>query len=245
MRRVFQHVFSYLSAILVFVWATAAMAQDKTVASPVEKDFYSSYIMYKLEIGTRMAQYSLLEDSRGEPNNGSFMGTSTRLQENQNYLPAKLYVQYRITPYFGAGLGIDQYDFCVGDWGIEGAGTGGSDGKISLSGPLFYLFGRYPNDGYFTPFCELGFAFYNTSFDADEGWASTNDKGVTLDSTHGIYVGAGCDFEVNEQFLVDVYLRYMSISDVSGAWYLLGSKAGDVVLTPSYFSMGLGARFFF
>jgi len=220
-------------------------AQDKASVPLAEEDFYSSYIMYKLEVGTRMTRISLLDSSRGEPNNGSFMGTSTQLQESQNYFPAKLFAQYRITQQFGAGIGYDRFSFTVGDWGVEGAGTGGSDGKATLSGPLFYAMGRYPNSTKFTPFCELGLAFYSASFSADANWASTNDKGVSLGGTSGIYLAGGCAYEINEQFLVDLYMRYMKISDVNGEWVMLGSKQGDVVLTPSYFAIGIGAIFFF
>jgi opacity protein-like surface antigen len=228
------------SAVLFCALNVSVMA-----AQPAGDDFYSTYIVNRLEIGTRIIHFSLLDDKKGQPFQDSFFGSVTQLKEDQDYLPLKLFVQYKIIPQFGVGLAYDRFSFAAGDWGIEGAGSGGADGKATLSGPLVYLLGRYPNATKFTPFCELGFALYSASFDGDASWASSNNKSVELDSTTGFYLGVGCDMQITEQFLIDLYGRYMNVSDVNGAWFLLGNQNGDVVLTPSYIAMGLGAKFLF
>ena len=251
MRIISRIVVGVLFAVATFVGVRSAVAADVShpqvapamkanTPVPVDNDsFYDDYIHNCLEVGTRLTYFSLLDNKRGQPNDGSFFGTVTMLDERQNYLPKKLFVQYKIIPYAGVGLSYDSFSFDASDFG-------GSDGKATLSGPLFYVFGRYPNSTAFTPFCELGVAYYTSTFDADAGWLGTNPgKSVDLDNTHGYYVGAGCDLQITDDFSLNVYARYMRISDVTGAWYDAWTKFGDVVLTPSYVAFGLGAKYSF
>lgn len=215
-------------------------------SAPAEnKKFYNSFIKNRLEIGTRILHGSLLDDTRGQPFNGSFVGSVTMLRDNQDLLPTRFYVQYKILDYLGVGVSYDKISAAAGDWGIEGDGTGGSDGDVNLSGPLFYLLGCYPNSTKFTPFCEAGMGVYSAKFDADAAWGSTNDKRFELNSTKGIYFGAGCDFEVTDHFSVNAYGRYMKIDDVTGDYMLLGNKQSDIIFTMSYMAFGIGAKYAF
>ena len=245
MKSLFRFVYSFVPVVLLVAINTVAMAQNKA-EPPAGNNFYSTYIVNRLEIGTRITHFTLLDNKKGDSITriGTFFGTVNQLKEDQDYLPAKLFVQYRIIPQFGVGLAYDKFGFDTGDWGM-GSGIGGSDGKAVLSGPLVYLLGRYPNKTRFTPFGELGIALYSATFDADANWASSNDKRVSLGSTTGYYLAAGCDMQITEQFLIDLYGRYMNVSDVNGEWFLLGNKNGDVVLTPSYLAIGIGAKFLF
>lgn len=226
-----------LSRVLVVcMFAALSICLDKTMmaAQQAGDTFLSSYIENKLEIGTRITHVVLLEDSRGEPNNGSFVGSITMLKEDQDYLPTRFYVQYKITPCFGVGVSYDRV-------GAEAWDYGGTDGTTVLSGPLLYLLGCYPNSTKFTPFCELGAAFYSAKFEESGGWGKVGGKEFVLDNTQGFYLAAGCDWLLHEQFALDIYGRYMNV-DVDGVFNPDGE---DIIFTMSNLTFGLGAKFIF
>src|ERR1039458_2021791 len=88
------------------------------------------------EIGTRITSTILTEDHRGQPFNGSFVGSITMLKEAQDYWPDKVYVQYRFLPAFAFGVSWDRF-------GAEAWDFGGTDGTIWSEGPMAYLSARY------------------------------------------------------------------------------------------------------
>jgi len=207
--------------------------------------FYNAYLAYKLEIGARIKRFTLLDDTKGTAYEDGFFGSVTQLREDQNYFSPNLYAQYKILPFFGVGIAYDKFSMDAGDWGIEGPGTGGSDGRAVLSGPLLYVFGCYSNETRFTPFCELGIAMYAASFHADSAWYEEGRRNADLDGTKGFFLTFGCDLQVHEYVSIDLFARYMNVSDLKGEWFLLGAKAGDITLTPSYMAVGMGAKFMF
>ena len=223
--------------VALFVSVVLSLGFDVSVrAQLADNDFYNSYIANKLEIGTRITHVVLLEDSRGEPYNGSFVGSITMLKEDQDYLPTKFYVQYKFMPCLGIGLSYDRV-------GAEAWDHGGTDGTTVLSGPLLYLLGCYPNSTKFTPFCELGAAFYSADFDAASGW-SMPGKDFVLDNTQGFYLALGCDWQIMEQFSVNVYGRYVD-SDVDGVYTHPVNSDEDIIFTMSHLAFGVGAKFTF
>jgi len=207
--------------------------------------FYNAYLAYKLEIGARIKHFTLLNDKKGEPYENGFFGSVTQLREDQSYFSPNLYIQYKIIPFLGIGVAYDKFCMDAGDWGIHGFGTGGSDGQVALSGPLFYVFGCYSNNTKFTPFCELGFAVYSASFNANPSWYDNGFRNAKLDGVNGFFLTCGCDLQVHEYAAIDIFARYMNISDVKGEWFLMGEKEGDITLTPSYLAVGIGAKFMF
>jgi len=211
-----------------------------TVTAQKDSSYYK-YVVKRLEVGTRITHLTLLDDTRGTPYSGSFVGTVTQLREDQDFAPVKFYIQYKVKPYFGLGLSYDKVAAEAGDWGLHGAGTGGSDGTAKLSGPLVYLLGCYPTSTKFTPFCEVGTAFYSASFD----YSGTLDKAFLLNSAKGFYLAVGCDWDLEEQFSVNVFGRYMHVSDVTGSYYLNDTKQDNIIFTMSNLTFGLGAKFIF
>lgn len=245
----------FAAAVFVCFGASTAVGQGSSRSNATKKispigadqasifdngdEFYNLRIRDKLEVGTRMGHAILLNDKRGSPNNDSFFGTVTMLREHQHYEPTLLYIQYKLDPVYGVGMSYDKF-------GAETWDEGGTDGIFWLSGPLLYAFGRYANETEFTPFCELGLGFYSSSFDADPGWlASNSGKSVNLGSAVGWYLGAGCDWHLDPNFSVNIYSRYARISDVKGEWFSGYQRMGDVVLTPSYLVIGIGAKYSF
>ena len=208
-------------------------------ASVLESPFYTNYVEYRLEIGTRMEYFTLLEDKRGEPYHGSFVGSITMLKEDQKYSPTRFYAQYRITPFFGAGVSYDRI-------GAEAWDSGGTDGTAVLSGPLFYVRGCYSNSTMYTPFCELGTAFYSAKFCNSSDWGQAGNKRFDLDleNSLGYYGAIGCDIQVQDQLAIDLYGRYMHVN-VDGVYYLNGHKRDDIIFTMSHLALGLGVKFSF
>lgn len=215
--------------------AVAAEIPMSTVLAAGDS-FFESHIAGKVEVGTRMMSFILLEDT--SPEGDSFVGSITMLREDQDYLPIRLFVQYKITPMVGVGLSYDKV-------GVEAWDKGGTDGTTILSGPLLYVMGRYPNSTAFTPFCELGSAFYSAKFEEDPGWAnSANSKEFVLDDPQGYYLAIGCDWPADENWAVEVYGRYMNV-DVKGEYMLNGHKRDDILFTSSNLAFGLGVKYSF
>ena len=204
--------------------------------------FYSSHIDNKLEIGTRINHIVLLDDKRGEPYNGSFVGSVTQLREDQDYLPVRFYVQYKFWSYLGIGASYDKVGAEAGDWGLHGPGTGGADGTVELSGPLLYLLGCYPNSTRFTPFCELGAALYSADFEGDAGWGG--GKEMVLEDKNGFYCALGCDCRLHDWWSINIYGRYVNV-DVDGVYNLNGDYREDVLFTMSHLAFGIGAKYTF
>lgn len=207
-------------------------------ADVLDDSFYSLYIAQQLEIGTRLMQFVLLENSRGQPFNGSFVGSITKLNDNQDYLPTRIFVQYKLLPCLGVGLSYDQLSVAT----MENDRS--TDGDCVISGPLLYLLGSYPNETEFTPFCELGVAFYSAKFDKSPGWGRVPGKDFLLDNPTGFYLAAGCDWLVTDNISVDLYGRYMNV-DVRGVYTRNWEKEEDILFTLSSLSFGLGAKYKF
>ena len=210
--------------------AAAAMGQQK--AGPAASS--ETLSLEGLEAGTRILLVTLLEDKRGEPNNGSFVGTVTMLKEDQSLIPFRPFIQYSFSPCFGVGLSYDRV--AAEAWDQEG-----TDGTTVLTGPLVYLLGRYPNESQFTPFCELGVAKYDVRFAAVSG---RKNKDFVLEDPQGIYMALGCDMLLLENWSIDFYGRYMNV-DVDGDYYLNGEWWSPILFTMSHLSLGAGAKYTF
>ena len=204
------------------------------------------------EVGTRITHVILLEDHRGErdnpPENPSFVGTVTKLNDEQDYLPYKFYVQYRLQPYLAIGVALDRFGaeaFDEGRRDEEGnlvEGTSGADGTTWLTGPLLYVSGRYLNDTMFTPYGELGLAHYFASFEESSGWGSS--KAFELDDPTGVYGAIGCEARFDGHWSADLYGRYMNV-DVDGVYTVNGRERGDILFTMSNLTLGIGAKYTF
>lgn len=191
----------------------------------------------RLEAGTRTTYFILLNDTRGERFHDSFVGSITKLKEDQDFVPAKVYIQYKIWPCFGIGGSYDSF-------GAEAWDESGTDGTAMLSGPLLYLLGCYPNSTVFTPFCELGTAFYSAHFRNSSTWGTLGNKVMDLNNTVGSYAALGCDVKVRDRLALNIYSRYMSV-DVDGVFMLNGKKRENIIFTTSHLAVGLGVKYSF
>jgi opacity protein-like surface antigen len=129
-----------------------------------------------------------------------------------------------------------------------------SDGTINLEGPLFYLFGKYPNTTPFTPYLELGVAYYSASWEANPAWRDSggaNSHIFVLDDTTGWAIGTGCEIAIYKGLCADIYWRYTEV-DVGVHYYLYGKeqainaeKRWRESFPMSNYAAGLGLKYVF
>lgn len=198
------------------------------------------------DIGWRFRQYSFFEDQKGEPGgNNTYFGSIYKIEDDHSFFPGMPYVQYRFNPYVGAGLTYDTIVARTVDVGDRGKPTEhkSSDGDIEMKGPALYVLGRYANDSKFTPFAELGMIFYGTSFNAEGDWGRRNR--LELEDDNGIFVAGGCDYRINNNFSVEVFLRRTSVK-TRGTWYLNNrTMDDDVNFDLGNLAYGIGAKYSF
>lgn len=199
-----------------------------------DSDFFEQRIQGSLEVGARILYIKLLEDKKGEPFAGSFIGSVNQLEAKQNYFPMP-YVQY-VYSWWGLGLSWHQFEF-------EARDPGGSDGTATLNGPLFYAMARFTNETRFTPFAEMGMALYSATFDAEPNWAQRNR--FDLEDSNGFYVAAGCRAQLTENWSVEAYLRRMNV-DVDGTYRnLVDGRQQSFTFTATHIAAGFGACYTF
>ncbi len=190
------------------------------------------------EVGTRYLNDSLQDKTRGKRFVGSFVGSITELKNKQDDVPDKVFAQGRIMDWpVWAGLSYDRVRAMTWD--------GATDGNVDLRGVIPYVQGVWANSTRFTPYAEVGFAWYQSKFDADPGWSQGGTHVMNLDNTTGVEIGAGTGIRIYKNLAADIYLRYMKVNDVTGVYTLNGSKEDDIVFTMSYVAYGLGVTYVF
>ena len=194
------------------------------------------------QVGTRFISVSLLDTKRGGKVDGeyvgTFMGSIAEIKDQQDLAPTRVFAQGRIVDWpVWAGLSYDHVRAKTED-------SGGGDGSVDLRGPIFYVQGRWVNETRWTPFAELGYAFYSSDFKENE-WSDGGRRSVSLKDTHGVELAAGVDVTVGANWSVNLYARRMSVEDVKGAFYIDGGYGGPAIYTMSYIGYGLGVSYTF
>lgn len=191
-------------------------------------------------IGTRILQFELQDDTRGTKFHDSFMGSITELKDEQDDSPNKVFVQYRLVESpFWIGVTYDHLRAAAWD-------EGGTDGSVDLSGCIPYLQARWENETRAVPYVELGLAYYEVDFEESSGWSNDGQRYVKLDdSVWGTDIAGGVSIRVYEGLSVDLYVRYMDVEDINGAYYINGSRDGDAIFTMSHTAYGLGVQYQF
>ena len=213
-----------------------------------ETFFVDTWQHPSFQVGTRIMQVKLQEKTRGESRNGSFVGTITEITEEQDHSPDKLYAQVRVPKTFlWVGVSYDHVraqtmDDSDGD-GV--ADTGGGDGSVDVAGYIPYLQAVWDNQTRFSPYLEVGYAFYHCEFDELPNWSNGGRKSMNLDSTTGFELAAGLGIRLYKNLSADLYVRQMQVDDVTGEYVMNGEKQSDIIFTMSYtaYGAGLSCRF--
>lgn len=204
-----------------------------------------------LEIGTRILHIQLQEDSRGagtDTRRDNFLGSLDTLDENQDYVPNRLYIQYFfdeyvLGDYLGFGISYDAVEAKTVD-------EGGGDGDVGVSGPILYVVGRYPNSSAFVPFAEIGVAFYHAYFEEND-WAfdegDPTHRRMENEDTTALVLALGCDYAITENLSANIYGRIVEGATIDAADMNKGDPdphaEGEFPL--DYYGVGIGIKYSF
>lgn len=239
-----------LIALAAAVSGTGAQAAAVASSQPAT----SGSKLKGLEIGTRVLYIQLKEDQRGDGLTRSYVGTLNYLDEEQDYVPNRIYVQYFFNEYLGLGVSYDRVEAKTLEHNnIDGQSSIG-DGNVGASGPILYAVGRYPTSTAFTPFAEIGVGFYSSYFDESAEWkydnAKRRERHMNTDNATAFVLGIGCDYRINANWSVNVYGRLVSGLDLdTTADYVYKSKPRETFREGSfpldYYGLGFGVKYAF
>ena len=225
---------------------SVAVGPTNEVAIPeTDRFFVDTWQHPSFQVGTRMMQVSLSDTTRGTPGNGSYFGTITEITEVQDHSPDKVYLQARL-PHTPLWLGVS-YDHVTARTMDDGNGDGvadmsGGDGNEEIKGFIPYLQAVWDNKTRFTPYAEVGYAFYQAKF-LPNSWGNNGQRYVdATSSVNGFELGGGLGVRLYKNLSADFYARSMTVDDITGDWYFNYGRnyGGPFVMTMSYVAYGAG-----
>lgn len=200
------------------------------------------------QIGTRYTEVKLQDNKRGTPGNGSFFGTITQINEQQDGWPNKAYLQYRLfkSPVW-IGVSYDHVRAStMDDLSLVPDGSG-SDGSEELQGVIPYLNAAWDNKTRLTPYAQVGIGFYEAKF-LPNSWGDNRQRFVEAKSNvTGIELAGGLNVRLYKNLSADLFAKYMKIDDITGNWfYNYGNNyGGPFIMTMSYVAYGAGLNWRF
>lgn len=232
--------------IVLLCFIVVFSLQIKTIhAAEMVNSFYNSYLLNKLEIGTRLTYQNLTDSDSGAKGGtqgeGTYLGTIYALDETQQALPLNLYATYFFTKYIGLEVAYESIEAETVATSI-GYSTIKSDGSVTLGGPTLSLVGRYPNQTKFTPYLSVGVGYFFGDFDEADHWAlgysdptvyaalgspSTTYDGKTrvmnVEDEFGFVMAAGCAYQMTDRLSLDLSLSYTALeTDATFTGYVDG-----------------------
>ena len=200
------------------------------------------------QIGTRYTEVKLQDNKRGTPGNGSFFGTITQINEEQDGFPNKAYLQYRLfkSPVW-IGVSYDHVRAStMDDLSLVPDGSG-SDGSEELQGVIPYLHAAWDNTTRFAPYVQAGIGFYQAKF-LPNSWGDNRQRFVEAKSNvTGVELAGGLNVRLYKNISADIFAKYMKIDDITGDWfYNYGNNyGGPFIMTMSYVAYGAGLNWRF
>ena len=189
--------------------------------------FCNTYIKNHVHIGVRSALRTLTDNNSGnrggtDDTGGTFLGTIYALDEKQNGTPTLLNISYFFNTYIGIELA---YDYLAAETVACDTSTSGdkTDGDIVLHGPTITVLARYKNSTKFTPYAGIGIGLYTSSFDADDGWTTSEAyegaayNHMAVDNTVGLLLTAGVEWLFTEKWALDLSAQYVQ-ADVDATY---------------------------
>ena len=213
-----------------------------------EMDQASVWKSSNWQVGTRYMDVQLQDKKRGTPGNGSFFGTITQLNEQQDSFPNKVYLQYRLfkSPVW-IGVSYDHVRAStMDDLSLVPDGSG-SDGSEDVQGVIPYLHAAWDNKTRFTPYLQVGFGFYQAKFQPNS-WGDNHERYVEAKkNVTGLELGGGVAVRLYKNLSADVFAKSMTIEDITGDWYYGYGyyHGGPFIMTLSYVAYGAGLSYRF
>jgi hypothetical protein len=243
--------------------------QPAPVKEPVLRETGGFNFLDRLEVGTRVNYFLLLDDSRDITK--SFLGSITKLKALQNYYPNELFVSFDITDWLALEAGYEEITAKAVTENDKH-----SDGIFMYDGPGVSVVGRMANDTVFTPFVSIGAAMMNAKMKLNPVWhhgfggtPEEKEKAYqawlkagsppwpnggrerTLDPEDqtAVLLALGCDMDLTSSVSMRVFANYMSLS--ARTHYYLSTK-GKITEDRHYatfpldnVSAGVGVKYCF
>jgi hypothetical protein len=204
------------------------------------------------QVGTRYTEVKLQDKTRGTPGNGSYFGTITEITEEQDGLPNKAYVQYRLfkSPVW-LGVSYDHLSAKTQDnVDIDGDGIydlKGSDGSEEIQGLIPYLQAAWDNKTRFSPYVQAGIGFYQAKFKPNS-WGDNHQRYVeATGNVTGFELAGGLNIRLYKNLSADLFAKTMKVEDITGDWYFNYGRnyGGPFIMTMSYTAFGAGLNYRF
>jgi opacity protein-like surface antigen len=258
-------------SVTVVAFAMSAQAQSlntpKVSLGGSQQDWYSWIV--PASIGTRSTYTWLIDHSRNDPNPQTgdpgtrYLGSIDALHEHENELPTKVFADWNLCQYANLEITWDKLSASA----QSNHGADDTDGIIVLDGPIFTVNALYPNSSPVKPFAGIGIAPMFAQFDhqpwheygfgsvaewqaAGEPNQSLNgkDRHIYLHNAIGFVATAGFDYQLTQNWSVNVYTRYMDI-DTHYKYDLVLHGVHDTqstgVFPMSNYAAGLGVKYTF
>lgn len=213
------------------------MADDWPAPARYAGKVYHYLLHQKLDIGFRTTRHKLKETDRGEPFDGSFIGSIDQLRLLPDESPSyQLVFRYAPIPYAGIGYQTDELVIRTQtsiprERRISDRDT---DGNLILKGSMPFVFVRYNILNWIEPYAEYGRASFDNSFDPDPWWFSGGYREfVVEDSTRTSYWSVGLGVTIGKHIVLDFYTRSIKI-DVDAIYYFRGDdRAPEPFVFPA------------
>jgi hypothetical protein len=246
-----------------FSWTGNKDSQPKFNNMEYENVFLQ-YINNHLELGGRFTTFSL------DVNEGEFLGTINTLTA-EDTSSFKLFADWMFNPYIGIELTSDK----IAARTHTDTEDSHSDGKLTMSGPIVYAFGRYPFqiktekvDFIIAPYLGLGFAMFSANFDEDAWWtlgygspvqweqagspstpAGDYSRKIDVNDYTGLVIAGGCTIKVYNGISLDFYIRAID-AETDAVFTRTHTTTGEYEKTNGHFPLktteyGFGLRYSF
>ncbi len=207
------------------------------------------YVRNRFELGTRMLYAQLQHPRKGEPFDGSFIGSIDRLRMKQDLFPRHLVLHYRLTPAFGLGVQLDRLIVETLTTLPRAALEDGrrTDGDIQMRGWAPFLWVRYPAETKGRFFGEWGILRYRNRFDPHPEWSVGGRRNVfVLEDSTAWHLGLGAEYTWRDRLSMDVYWRYVDVA-VDGVYQHRPTRRAPEPFTfdVTHVRIGAGARYRF
>lgn len=190
-------------------------------------EFFENYIHGKLQIGTRSVYRALTNEDSGQKGGtagtGTWLGTIYALDEEQNYVPNKVFLNYYFSKYFGVEMAYDSIKVETLAMDID-THKEKTDGDATLYGPTLSLLAKIPNSTSFTPYFGIGLGFFKGTFDEDPAWAYTHYsygdrvRVMAVENTTAVLLTSGLTWAFTANWLLDCSLQYVK-ADADATFY--------------------------
>ncbi len=232
---------------------------------------YEKFIKGKLSIGTRLVHRTLTDSDSGHKGgtyeSGTYLGTIYALEEEQSYIPNKLFIKYDFIEYLGVELAWDSMEAnTLATLFLTDITK--SDGTVTLYGPTISIVGQLPNKTEFTPYVGLGIGLFSADFDESADWQlgyqsptqyesmgspstplNNHTREMDVDSTTAFIMSLGVNWAFDDNWFADLSGQYIA-ADPNVTFYSYTNGVQDAPPQYGHFPMdnitlrvGIGYRF--